>query len=409
MIEKSPIFLHVGMHKTATTSLQKTLHQNQTLLEAEGFHYGQFSDHKGNSHFNLSEPFIVAFSPRAEKYETIARHKLNASVEKARYREQLAENLARLPNLIFSGEGISNLPRAGLEDLAATLKESGRPIHVVCVIRSPYSFSVSVNQGRVKHGNPLDFSFIGRTHIIEVFRSIFPDIKMLAFGVMCRHRLGPVGFMLEELGIKNSDQFEISEENTSLSDQAVRLIGHLNNVAPTFTNGKFHPLRRHNDIGGYTKITGDKFLYTDSEFRNIEKSIEEENKKFSEVLGKDFCDEKIKTRERPAPWSEENFRQLKRIIEKSNIDILPLVYSFFHASDQFTKEQKSKVLEMIRPRFFNEAFLKASKHLKDNAVTIEGHDIASAYAMMELAQWGNPHGPVINKKLNEYREKLEKN
>ncbi len=60
------IILHIGRHKSGTTSVQKFLYSNERLLESYGFHYPK-SGIKGYAHHQYAEGFMRQNLKRADK------------------------------------------------------------------------------------------------------------------------------------------------------------------------------------------------------------------------------------------------------------------------------------------------------------------------------------------------------
>ena len=107
-----PIYLHLGLHKTATTSFQATCAKNRDELLRQGFHYPLFiCGESAIAPFdNHSIPLFSLFSSYPERYPVNIRLGINNLEETHQlYREQLQAALSSEHDLILSAEDISSL------------------------------------------------------------------------------------------------------------------------------------------------------------------------------------------------------------------------------------------------------------------------------------------------------------
>lgn len=141
------VILHVGMHKTGTTSIQHSL---------QGFSGGRvrYAD-LGNP--NHSGPISAAFSDRLDRDGLQWRR--GRSVEKleelrkstlARLREELA--LQDFDKFIISGEGIVRLSAQSLDNMRRILLQHVDEVRVFAYVREPVGYSASALQQRIKGG-----------------------------------------------------------------------------------------------------------------------------------------------------------------------------------------------------------------------------------------------------------------
>ena len=83
------IILHVGLHKTASSSIQRTLASHRLQLRAGGYDYATLTNFKGEDHINHSLPLFVAFSENYRQYTYLVAHGLDPEAERQRFREAL--------------------------------------------------------------------------------------------------------------------------------------------------------------------------------------------------------------------------------------------------------------------------------------------------------------------------------
>lgn len=148
MPAKDTIFLHIGMHKTATTSIQKSL---RTYSDGTT-RYARLGA------FNHSWLLISVFSTSKSTKRHLRRKGVDYSPSAlSAYR---AANFARLEtqintrerNLILSGEGLAALIPSEVADLRAFLDARSEKTHLIAYIRDPVSFASSGFQQRIRSG-----------------------------------------------------------------------------------------------------------------------------------------------------------------------------------------------------------------------------------------------------------------
>ncbi|MBY0334491.1 MAG: hypothetical protein K2X49_27860 [Acetobacteraceae bacterium] len=150
------LFLHVGMHKTGTTSIQQTLHAHQAALREAGLSW--FADAEPNH----SRVVFSAFTGAPHLYHVNRRHGLHRPADAAQH---AAESRARLtaflhgapgPGLILSGEDIGMLGEAPIRRMLAAFRPHVERIVVIGMVRPPRGFIASAIQQRIRGGALLD-------------------------------------------------------------------------------------------------------------------------------------------------------------------------------------------------------------------------------------------------------------
>lgn len=289
------IYLHMGFHKTATSSFQSTCAENLDKLATQGYIYPSFEykDYKGGRKmYNHSDPLVSVFSPKPEQLAFNLKAKLKdvAAANKA-YKKQLTDYLLLDKDLIISGEGISALDATSLQQLYTFLESQGAEVIPVICVRSPYDFHCSSSQTVVKLGRHLDFSKL-RSQKEKILRiqSVFKDtIRFIPFTKACEHGQGPVGYILDSIGV-NVSGVSFAIKNERRSNAYVRLQNALNKQQPSILNKKVNP--KHFQI---PLVEGSKFLLNEKELAAIKDKLDLEYQFFAEALGKDYCDEQVET------------------------------------------------------------------------------------------------------------------
>lgn len=141
------VILHVGMHKTGTTSIQKSLDG----FSSQGVRY------VGLTNPNHTGPIAAAFLTEGTQGNRLRAGR--SQEQMARVKKQTLTRLRmELSNedfhtFIISGEGIVFLPPASLLQLRETLLEYVDSVQVFAYVREPVGFSSSAFQQRTKGGD----------------------------------------------------------------------------------------------------------------------------------------------------------------------------------------------------------------------------------------------------------------
>ncbi len=140
------VILHIGMHKTGSTSIQAALNG----YDSDSVRYAQLGME------NHSLPLHALFNPDPYRHPAIANlgmKKWQISVSRTIWKWRLAMELRRpAGRLILSGEDISTLPAQGVANLRAALFGHSRSVTVTAFIRDPVSYPSSAYTEHLKSG-----------------------------------------------------------------------------------------------------------------------------------------------------------------------------------------------------------------------------------------------------------------
>lgn len=231
--------LHVGMHKTGTTSIQRALHKYD---DGEAFYANLKS-------INQSVPIQTLFLQNHLKA-----HWVNEGLNDAQHAEQVTEinNLFSAAiqrkdrkKVIFSGENMSILDAGSLTRLKTKVEKHCDKIRVVLFARNPYDEAASSFQEVVKHGwnsipQVLDFngSFESRYKtLVEVFGKERVTVRFYEDKKDFNDDIVKYFFDLE--GLKTRPKIlSKPRENPSVSQEALKLIFRLNASNGVTTQGQ---------------------------------------------------------------------------------------------------------------------------------------------------------------------------
>lgn len=316
------LYLHLGFHKTGSTSFQATCAKGAGKLQSLGITYPTFKcDDRPATIINHSIPIISMFSDDPENYHINKRWGLSNKITEinASYRNQFEEYLTSSQNLCISGEGISLLTAQSLERMITLIDKYDYKIHAIAMLRSPYSALCSEIQQKIKIGNfnalisldnstktPFKYQDYSKAKIVDKLSSVFKNtIQYASFESACLNPFGPAGFLMQEFLKTDPSAFEYSTENLSLYNLTVRLQNELNKINPrfkedqrennpTFPKGELNPgfVELGNEINENLACSR-KFALTEAEYLLIADYIRSESDKLLKLTNIDFRGEKL--------------------------------------------------------------------------------------------------------------------
>ena len=303
-------FLHVGFHKTATTSFQLTLQHNRTLLEQDGIYLPKFRGKKQKFSANHSGQIRDIFDEKAKHLwdssdrTNPAKDQKQLSVQN--HCQRFTQLLDQDHDILISGEGMSTMPEQSLIRLKTMVEQHGFLIEPFALVRSPYAFITSALQQTIKNGkyHPLiglipgqssasnqAFKIPSVSKSISTLDRIFGEkMNYIPFQTATNHPGGPVLFLLQQvLQLKQADQYQLINANESKSNVSTRLKNFLNQQHPHADQGKLRSLFKTISL----QSEQPKFLLTQKEFDQIESNFKQVKREMKRKLGKPFVEEKI--------------------------------------------------------------------------------------------------------------------
>lgn len=240
------IFLHLGLPKTGTTSIQESLFASRAELAARGLLYPDL----GSNH---TVPLVTAFSARAHGVPA----NLLAGIDTAEAGQKAAEACRRRldqmlatgwTRAILSAEGAVYLPAERLALLRdALLRHADRVVAVLC-FRDPLRWRISQIQQALKTGATIDGE-VDRLSRPDAYRKFArrvecsfqrDNMSLMVFEELTEHPAGlPQGFLsaldpaLGDLHLR-----DIRHRNGSMSLTAAQALDRLNGSHPVFLDGK---------------------------------------------------------------------------------------------------------------------------------------------------------------------------
>ena len=283
------LYLHIGLHKTASSSFQLSCASNQAELLRQKIAYPLFAC-AGTSQKeieNHSIPLFSLYTQDPSQYPINLRWQVpNLEVTNESYQEQLRHALNQKNDLLLSGEDIASLEPDELSHLRNDLEASGRELVVFACVRSPYAFHCSQVQQQVKDGvamNPA--GLCPQRHRIKKLVTVFGDsIHWIPFRKACQHSQGPVGSFFSFCRI-DSTNISIRNSNEGRCAEHVRIQNLLNHQQPRIRDGQLNP--QHIRLKPFE---GSRFLLTPCELSAVNDHLNTENAELERLLGPGFGD-----------------------------------------------------------------------------------------------------------------------
>ena len=310
-------YLHLGFHKTATTSFQLSCGNNHKKLLEEEIYYPKFkfSDRKGNCWNHSGNIRRLCKLGGIDEIENKNNKEKIFFSNILEYKKMLRQD----KNLLLSGEGISCMTRSELEILKKDLLTHGFTILAFGLVRSPYSFACSAIQQTIKGGKYHSLIGLGNifsSHITKNIENALPErceqierlldvldgsLELYTFQDALKHSNGPVSFLFHHIKpnlVANLND-DLKNSSPSLTNLQARLINATNRSIRSKLSRKDKINKKSLGaemiiIREQTKgLSREKFLLTKKEFQIVEAQHNKTIQRMKASLGSSFVEEDI--------------------------------------------------------------------------------------------------------------------
>lgn len=332
------LVLHVGLHKTATSSFQVTCGKNQQALLDQGICYPRFTVGDRQT-FNHGIPIFIMFCDQPENYNVCIKWGLSNQIEEVirQCGEQLGAVLNQHESVLLSGEDISLLSGAALRKLRDYFIEKDYAVRVLCSVRKPYSFTCSEVQQKIRGGRLRKIKRIRvprKSSRIKVLQDTFESIEFASFEKDLEYPGGPVAALLDRAQVQR-EQIEIHMVNEGLGNATTRLYAAINSEYPVILNGKLNPDGREPEARNFDDS---KFLLTRHEIAQVRDVLDIENARFQRLLGDEFTDRDYPCSEGFTIDLETATRMLTETTEKPHVRKLVKAFLLEHKDSSWSEE-----------------------------------------------------------------------
>ncbi len=232
-------WLHIGMHKTGTTSLQST------LKKIGGRPAWKYICIGGSLHMNT--PFHAMFATDPFKYHWFAKQGISPEdlrEKGARLRERLAAAISqtRRQTIIMSAEALPLIDADGIARLKDFLDPLFDEVRVIGYVRPPVSFKISIFQEMVKGGRgkfEIDDIRCNYRRKFEKFDKVFgrENVVLRKFDPGSFADGCTVSDFFAAVGLKAPDRAKIVRANESLSRAACGILYAYRKFGPGYGSG----------------------------------------------------------------------------------------------------------------------------------------------------------------------------
>lgn len=343
------ITLHVGAHKTATSSIQITLRQNTEQLTSSGFQFPDIPDRAGRRKDSHGDAFRCAFQNSVSENPALRRYGYTIENDGPYFRNAIRQAVEDPRQTLFSAEQMTTFNEDEVERMRDFLVDLDRDIEVMCLIRSPSEMLVSSIQEGAKYGTEPTVKAVRKCRRILFYRKYFDRLRAFPFATAREHPLGPVGFFIDEAGLGDPADFRIAQVNESLGDLAVRLIWFINACLPLDKDSMSTGARSFADVKPLWQIPGARFNLTIAEAEAVRDGISRENRDLAEAFGPAFCDRsKARYAAAASRWTHEALDALIDGIGDLPAILLPAVFIYFELYGGISPDLHERFLSEAR-------------------------------------------------------------
>ena len=271
------VYLHIGLHKTGTTSIQQTMYESREALLSNGINYLAIDANHG-------PPIISMLSDAPHKdprnvrrfVDTPAKAKIYNFLTRRQLKRELRRN--RSPKFLISGEGLSGLKHEKILALKKMLDPYALGYRIIVYARDPYGYANSASLQRLKTGSVLGrwdrkMPLPNHKRRIEKYIRLFGrenvDIRLFAPDRWVDKDL--VSDFLVAIGEKPElrNALNVVRANQSMSHEAAMILSETNIAIPANVNG----LANRNRAPGFhlyiAEIKGEKFFLAPETYRQF--------------------------------------------------------------------------------------------------------------------------------------------
>ena len=332
----SKIYIHMGMTKTATSSIEATLYDeaNKEILNRNDLYFPIKCTHH--------KLITNKFSSGARRYMFNIESSPNG-IPLIQYDDIFEDEIlqCRNKNAMIYAEAVGDLSEEELIDFKNYVNQlmPNAEIELILCVREFYSWTgASIQQVMKVRGVDIK-NYIGlryrkrdNTKVFQRFINVFGKESIVAykFEDACKHENGPVGYFLELVNIREGiENVVIHKENEGFSENATLLMNYINNTVPIVWQGAVNKLRQVDDIMPLSEISGRKYRLDKSSFKKLKKIIKKETDYTYKEFGIDYYQEMALAKPRKKiEYAESYFSDMTKIFPELSDILRRLVYDY---------------------------------------------------------------------------------
>lgn len=384
------VYLHVGSHKTGTTSIQKSCRLNKELLKQQGVDY--FT--KGRGGVELSQRFLGHW---LNKGKVITPHESNVTIEDLDELVSLIEQ-TDCEKVIISDENLSWIfDEAEIEKISQKFKSSF-DFYVVFYIRRQDELAISHLAEAAKHGGGGGHA---RSHYLTCGKSL-PMKNGDSYYYRYLDFYRKINAWASHTGIQNVI-VRVFNKNTLLNGDVVDDFYSSIGV----DSSSFARFQDSNVSMGFERTKVGHLLHHSEEVGNkLPVGVKAAILKSTNNSGK-LLPSRAEASEFYSCYQQSNIdlnRQMN--IFDGSEDVFDMDFSKYPEIEQDTWDEDSANSAIVNLILGLSKKSREIDLLRDCAIALESVDMHKALQLMELARKARPHGVFINQKLAEYKATL---
>ncbi len=399
------IVLHIGTEKTGTTSIQEFLNLNHILLMSQGFYFLQSPGNKNNRKL----PAALLRPDRFDDYHHT--HFIKTRKAKLKFEKQVVqafiEEIKNLPEgihtVIASSEHFHSrlIYKDELEKLQSLLSPYFDSIKIIAYIRPQIETAISLYSTALKSGigdeglenflltHCQKNRYYDYDQFLALWESVFKKENMSVR--IFERAFFKEGDLLKDisslLGFDATDAVLPPKKNESVTPFGQRVLSLCNKHIPRFVDQKgFNQLSAQIHRLVITHCSGKGVLPE----KTIAKTLQSQFEASNEEVRKRYFPE----REVLFDFDESKYEGFKPEFSESEMSVLEGLLKIAAHSD-LNKPQQTPLSQ------------KDINLIRDAALALENSDIEKALDLMRLVNQLRPKGPLVKKKIAEYKKKLK--
>jgi len=259
MKQQNKVFIHIGLEKTGTTSLQEFFHVNRQLLESKyNFYFPKTPGLKNHTDLPL-------FAYREKLGDLPLRKGITEEKDLEKFREKFKTQFLKeiKPyaekgyNILISNEHLSSrggLDKEGIARLIDLFKGIGLRYKVIIYLRRQDQFLLSTYSTRIKSGGTDEFNkraFRRKRYNYKALLDVWSDVvgkENMVVGIFQKEKWKDQNLyadFFKKIGIHEMNGFEIPprDSNKSMDIDQLEFLVTFNKLVPEFIDGQPNPLR----------------------------------------------------------------------------------------------------------------------------------------------------------------------
>lgn len=318
---KATFFIHIGLHKTGTTSIQATLFKNRVRLRRCDINYLSINQNHSESLYPLfcANPHLYHMN-RAIGVDTEEKAaERNAIIDKALGDELEGNTCSRF---VISGEDLIRLTRTEIERFRQRLEPFATGFCIVVYVRDPYAFVNSAFQQRLRAGatyaqllaNPPRPGYRRIRKFIEAFGRQNVDIRIFEQARFVDGDL--IADFLTAVGAKGglAKDIDVIRANEALSLEAALILNEVNKLHPRGADETPNPSRAADLPRRLAAVPGQRFRCPSAVIAAVEPLMADDLQWLHGVLGESVFTAKPQWEEPSPNWSGDTLNSLAAVI-----------------------------------------------------------------------------------------------